>query len=139
VSLETERSVVDQALPLPLPLLRANSVSTDQAFHFIIFPPQECRKRTASWVRTRHGRGAATGLTRSAEGGAAAEDIESLSPGAGGECSFYERLEEHGTGAMLAPGVYTLEELKSLGRQKGWCAEKSSRHRTCNRLPPTLI
>lgn len=90
VSLETERNIVDQ----------------------------ECRKRTASWVRAR--RGMEMSPMRSIEGGSGAADIELLGEG-GALCSFYERLDEQGTDAVLGPGVYTLEELKELGRLKGWC------------------
>ena len=58
---------------------------------------------------------------RSIEGGSGAADIELLGEG-GALCSFYERLDEQGTDAVLGPGVYTLEELKELGRLKGWCS-----------------
>ena len=43
-------------------------------------------------------------------------------------CSYYEKLEKEGTDAALQPGVYTLEELKRLGRTKGWCPYFLARH-----------
>ena len=89
--------------------------------HTTPLPPllQECRKRTVSWVRAR--RGMEMSPMRSIEGGSGAADIELLGEG-GALCSFYERLDEQGTDAVLGPGVYTLEELKELGRLKGWCS-----------------
>ena len=43
-------------------------------------------------------------------------------------CDYYERLESQGTDALLAPGVYTLEELKHKGQAKGWCPYFLARH-----------
>ncbi|KAI4301268.1 hypothetical protein L6164_034562 [Bauhinia variegata] len=57
-----------------------------------------CRKLTASWVRMK-----------------AAEDPETPT------CKFFEQLERVDSAAMLPPGVYTLQELRAFGKEKGWC------------------
>jgi len=36
-------------------------------------------------------------------------------------CGWYEGLEAAGADAVLPPGVYTLADLRSVGRKKGWC------------------
>ncbi len=36
-------------------------------------------------------------------------------------CGWYEGLEAAGADAALPPGVYTLADLRSVGRKKGWC------------------
>jgi len=59
-----------------------------------------CRKLTASWVRERAAR--------------EEEDGTEL-------CDFFEDLESAGTGAVLPPGVYTLQDLRAFGRRKRWC------------------
>ena len=43
-------------------------------------------------------------------------------------CSYYEALEKQGTDALLPAGVFTLEELKELGKGKGWCPYFLARH-----------
>ena len=43
-------------------------------------------------------------------------------------CEYYEALEQQGTDALLGAGVYTLEELKELGKGKGWCPYFLARH-----------
>ena len=43
-------------------------------------------------------------------------------------CEYYEALERQGTDALLAAGVYTLEELKELGKSRGWCPYFLARH-----------
>ncbi|KAK9086714.1 hypothetical protein Syun_029108 [Stephania yunnanensis] len=58
-----------------------------------------CRRLTASWVRA-----------------AAAEN-----PAAVQTCEFYENLDRAGAEAALPPGVYTLQDLRAFGREKGWC------------------
>ncbi|KAL1504663.1 hypothetical protein AB1Y20_008443 [Prymnesium parvum] len=100
---------------------------------------QECRALTASWVRERAG--VRTRESRTRDAAAAAEgapmaDIETLGDGGGGGggnrgvplCSFFEKLEREGTDAMLPVGVYTLEQIKELGRAKGWCPYFLARH-----------
>ncbi|KAJ0053912.1 hypothetical protein Pint_03344 [Pistacia integerrima] len=64
-----------------------------------------CRKRTASWVR-----------------GLAAENpnVET--------CEFFENYEKAASAAVLPPGVYTLQDLRAFGKQKGWCPYFLARH-----------
>lgn len=60
----------------------------------------QCRKMTASWVRSK----AATNP----------EEVET--------CSFYENYETRKSDeTVLPPGVYAVDDLKELGTQKGWC------------------
>nr|XP_029118754.1 general transcription and DNA repair factor IIH helicase subunit XPD isoform X2 [Elaeis guineensis] len=78
----------------PIALSSASRDSVDSA----------CRRLTASWVRA-----------------AAAEQP----PGAVPTCPFfeaYDRAASSGPDAvLLPPGVYTLGDLRALGREKGWC------------------
>ncbi|CAI7760984.1 unnamed protein product, partial [Closterium sp. NIES-54] len=64
-----------------------------------------CRKRTASWVRA-----------------AAVEnpDIE--------VCTYFDQFDRKGQEAALPPGVYTLQDLRAFGREKGWCPYFLARH-----------
>ncbi|CAI5461324.1 unnamed protein product [Closterium sp. Yama58-4] len=64
-----------------------------------------CRKRTASWVRA-----------------AALEnpDIE--------VCTYFDQFDRTGQEAALPPGVYTLQDLRAFGREKGWCPYFLARH-----------
>ncbi|KAL3717489.1 hypothetical protein ACJRO7_008991 [Eucalyptus globulus] len=64
-----------------------------------------CRKLTASWVR------------------ALAEKNPSVPT-----CEFFEDYERAGSGAVLPPGVYTLQDLRAFGKQKGWCPYYLARH-----------
>lgn len=64
-----------------------------------------CRKLTASWVR------------------ALAVDNPQIET-----CPFFENYDKHGAEAILPPGVYTLQELRSFGRSKGWCPYFLARH-----------
>ncbi|XP_030545910.1 general transcription and DNA repair factor IIH helicase subunit XPD [Rhodamnia argentea] len=64
-----------------------------------------CRKLTASWVR------------------ALAERNPSVPT-----CEFFEEYERAGSGAVLPPGVYTLQDLRAFGKQKGWCPYFLARH-----------
>lgn len=63
-----------------------------------------CRSMTASWVRS-----------RASEGGSPAGDSEH------GLCSYYENYDKDGTNAEIPKGVYSLDDLKELGEEKGWC------------------
>jgi len=65
----------------------------------------KCRTLTASWVRERHEKDAAVKV-----------------------CTFFEEYENQGAEALLEAGVYTLEELRNVGSQKGWCPYFLSRH-----------
>lgn len=64
-----------------------------------------CRKLTASWVR------------------AAAVDNPDIEL-----CPFFETYEKKGAEALLPSGVYTLQDLRSYGKQKGWCPYFLARH-----------
>ena len=74
-------------------------------------------------------------------GGAGSSSTYELAPRARGDgedapladssvelCEYYEALERQGTDALLASGVHTLEELKALGKGKGWCPYFLARH-----------
>ena len=116
---------------------------------------QECRQLTAPWIRDRAGvRSSGRGQTSadaSGDSSTAADQAEanpnshvsqdsarcsssrasssSLLGEAGIElCDYFEALEKQGTDALLAAGVYTLEELKHLGGSKGWCPYFLARH-----------
>lgn len=64
-----------------------------------------CRKLTASWVR--------------------AMAIENPNVKT---CDFFERYERAGSDAVLPPGVYTLQDLRVFGKEKGWCPYFLARH-----------
>ncbi|KAF5180044.1 Dna repair helicase xpd [Thalictrum thalictroides] len=57
-----------------------------------------CRKRTASWVRE-------LAITN--------PNIET--------CEFFEGFERVADNVILPAGVYTLQDLRAYGKQKGWC------------------
>jgi len=64
-----------------------------------------CRSMTASWVRQR---------------GATTANIEL--------CQFYEEYEKNGTDAGIAHGIYSLDDLKDFGKERGWCPYFLARH-----------
>ncbi|CAI9107909.1 OLC1v1007391C1 [Oldenlandia corymbosa var. corymbosa] len=64
-----------------------------------------CRKLTASWVR---------------ELAAANPNVPT--------CSFFENYEKSASEALLPPGVYSLQDLRSFGKAKGWCPYFLARH-----------
>ncbi|XP_020526855.1 DNA repair helicase XPD isoform X2 [Amborella trichopoda] len=67
-----------------------------------------CRKLTASWVR------------------ALAADNPNIPM-----CQFYEKYDREASsseGVLLPPGVYTLQDLRAYGREKGWCPYFLARH-----------
>lgn len=64
-----------------------------------------CRKLTASWVR------------------ALAIENPNIPT-----CSFFENYEKSGSEAILPPGVYTMQDLRAFGKQKGWCPYFLARH-----------
>ncbi|KAH7485309.1 hypothetical protein KRP22_006459 [Phytophthora ramorum] len=64
----------------------------------------QCRKMTASWVRAKAAKAREE----------AAADVET--------CSFYEKYDARKSDdTVLPPGVYSVDDLKDLGVQKGWC------------------
>ncbi|KAL5173594.1 General transcription and DNA repair factor IIH helicase subunit XPD [Glycine soja] len=64
-----------------------------------------CRKLTASWVRA----------------------VAAENPGVP-TCEFFEQYERAGSSAVLPPGVYTLQDLRVYGKEKGWCPYYLARH-----------
>ncbi|KAK8693900.1 hypothetical protein V6N13_071467 [Hibiscus sabdariffa] len=64
-----------------------------------------CRKLTASWVRAM-----------------AAENPNVPT------CQFFENYERAASSAVLPPGVYTLQDLRVFGKEKGWCPYFLARH-----------
>ena len=67
----------------------------------------KCRSITASWVRQRKEQDPAAGI-----------DV----------CSFFEGFDKHGSERLLTSGVYTLDDLRELGKEKGWCPYFTARH-----------
>jgi DNA excision repair protein ERCC-2 len=65
----------------------------------------KCRAITASWVRQRK------------------EQDPSIEV-----CSFFEGFNSHGMQKLLEAGVYTIDDLRQLGREKGWCPYFTARH-----------
>lgn len=112
----------------------------------------KCRRLTASWVRERaqRARAAAGGrgsggadasagcggaCDRGGEGEAAApsaassiEDIGNDNAASPSLCAWHEGLEAAGGSAVLDPGVYTLADLRAVGRRKKWCPYFLARH-----------
>ncbi|XP_044128780.1 general transcription and DNA repair factor IIH helicase subunit XPD isoform X2 [Bufo gargarizans] len=43
-------------------------------------------------------------------------------------CRFYEEFDAIGRESPLPPGVYNLDDLRTLGRQRGWCPYFLARH-----------
>ncbi|XP_058072574.1 general transcription and DNA repair factor IIH helicase subunit XPD isoform X1 [Magnolia sinica] len=64
-----------------------------------------CRKLTASWVRA-----------------LAAENPNIPT------CPFFENYEKVNSEVILPPGVYTLQDLRNFGKEKGWCPYFLARH-----------
>ncbi len=71
----------------------------------------KCRKMTASWVRSK-----AKSITARAEttnDDATATDNQL--------CSFYETWEEKGSNVVIPADVYSLDDIKILGKKNTWC------------------
>lgn len=64
-----------------------------------------CRSMTASWVRAQ----------------------AQKHPGSVKTCSFYEVYDKEGSDADLR-GIYTLDDIRALGKQRGWCPYYMVRH-----------
>ncbi|KAL7172353.1 hypothetical protein ACSBR2_031944 [Camellia fascicularis] len=43
-------------------------------------------------------------------------------------CSFFEDYEKAASNAVFPPGVYTLQDLRAFGKEKGWCPYFLARH-----------
>ena len=79
----------------------------------------ECRKLTASWVRSqRDGAGG--------EASAAAAAAAAPAP-SGPSCDFFESYERDGADATLR-GVYSIDDIKAEGKRRGWCPYFLTRH-----------
>ncbi|XP_038623043.1 general transcription and DNA repair factor IIH helicase subunit XPD [Tachyglossus aculeatus] len=65
----------------------------------------KCHSLTASYVRARH------------------QQDPSVP-----NCRFYEEFDANGRQLPLPGGIYNLDDLKALGRQKGWCPYFLARH-----------
>uniref|UniRef100_A0A7S2WST0 DNA 5'-3' helicase n=1 Tax=Mucochytrium quahogii TaxID=96639 RepID=A0A7S2WST0_9STRA len=84
-----------------------------------------CRKKIAPWVR--QNAGLAVG-NNSGEGKTAEQipDIEDFD--ARGLCSFYENYVNQGSDIPLANGIYTIDKMKEVGKEKKWCPYFTTRH-----------
>ena len=78
-----------------------------------------CRNRTAPFVRERAAARTGTGAK---EGGEAEAEVEAEAEAEGGVelCDFFEGFSKHGSDACLS-GVYSLDDMRELGRARGWC------------------
>ena len=65
----------------------------------------KCRSITASWVRQRR------------------EKESSIEV-----CEFFDGFDNHGAKNLLPAGVYTLDDLRNLGRENKWCPYYMARH-----------
>ena len=65
----------------------------------------KCRSITASWVRQRR------------------EQESSIEV-----CEFFDGFDTHGSQNLLPPGVYTLDDLRNMGRSGKWCPYFMARH-----------
>ncbi|CAN0106567.1 unnamed protein product, partial [Ectocarpus sp. 13 AM-2016] len=70
-----------------------------------------CRDMTASWVRKK----AEAGRGGGGEGG-------------GELCEFFEGYSANGSDAAMPNGIYSLDDLKEFGKEKGWCPYFLARH-----------
>lgn len=43
-------------------------------------------------------------------------------------CQYYEEYDRSGTDAAMAHGIYSLDDLKAFGKEKGWCPYFLARH-----------
>ncbi|CAI5733022.1 unnamed protein product [Hyaloperonospora brassicae] len=74
----------------------------------------QCRRMTASWVRARAARATTEAHDAPMSDVADETSVET--------CSFFETYDgRKSDDSVLAPGVYSVEDLKELGMQKGWC------------------
>lgn len=79
-----------------------------------------CMRLTAPWVRERAREGAANGRP-------SADMEDGGSPGVE-LCDWYEGLEAAGPDGRLDAGVYTMHDLRVLGRKRRWCPYFLARH-----------
>jgi DNA excision repair protein ERCC-2 len=76
-----------------------------------------CRSLTASWVRESH----SAAIARFEKN----PDLEDLPTTL---CQFYEGYRREGNDAILPSGIYTLEKVLQIGRERGWCPYYTVRH-----------
>ncbi len=89
-----------------------------------------CRSMTASWVRTKAGVKPKEGAAPPANAAAAGSSSSSSSSSASAEakidetielCGYYETYDKESSKADVPSGVYSLDDMKDLGRKYGWC------------------
>jgi hypothetical protein len=78
-------------------------------------------------AQRRHGRRRGGGGGSGAAAAASAGGVGGAEGGGGASCSFYENYERVGTDAIPC-GIYSLDDLKQLGRDRGWCPYFAARH-----------
>lgn len=77
-----------------------------------------CRDMTASWVRQKAG--VKTGHPGAEGGVGGAANVEL--------CDFFEAYDKFGSDSVMPSGIYSIEDLKTFGRAKGWCPYFLARH-----------
>lgn len=91
----------------------------------------KCRNLTAPWTREAAGatRTTTTGAGRGRGGGsgAAVTTTASVASAAVELCEYFEQFERNGK-ETLFDGVYTLDDMRTLGERRGWCPYFLSRH-----------
>lgn len=105
-----------------------------------------CRSMTASWARgdpediedvggRAPRRGAATNgsVVRMAdadeeEEGGAPRALTAAAAAEKGLCEYFEGYDKEGTDAILPAGVYGIDELIAVGKERGWCPYYTARH-----------
>jgi DNA excision repair protein ERCC-2 len=86
-----------------------------------------CQALTASWVRASKATTTTTTTTqktktkRKREPTNNKEPTDAIGDIEDGLCSFFETLERAGSSASMPAGVYTLDDLRSYGSEKGYC------------------
>jgi DNA excision repair protein ERCC-2 len=76
----------------------------------------QCRTLTAPWVRQKR-----SGEVPTAGGGG--DDVGNVE-----SCSFFENYEQFGSDAAIPSKIYSIDDIKELGREKGWCPYYLARH-----------
>ena len=81
------------------------------------------------------GEGEGTAAGAAAPAASPSDSIEDIGGGRNSEsttspslCAWHEGLEAAGGGAVLDPGVYTLADLRAVGRRRRWCPYFLARH-----------
>jgi len=90
-----------------------------------------CRKKIAPWVRQQAGRkpvskGKDSKSEESQLGIVDIGDLEDLENQ--GLCSFYEKYVAQGSDVPLSNGIYTIDDMKKLGKENNWCPYFVTRH-----------